>query len=244
MDAKRRERDEKMKLPVINTTTREGLVNLTTLFVIIIGFSFAHLFIIRLSFSAVSKCISYIVSIGGFWILKSYIFRSGKFSVVRENEKDPFVITFQKHFPSKYMARKFDISVDEASSYWLRLFNTLPDKNKQISYSRGFYCKHIYYSLKFLLIMILLSSFLIVVELLQPCLGITIFNSEMSIPRIIYLIVLGFLLIYIYLNNNPKKENGCWETFHQVNKMSHTFINDNFNSLQEVKDYLNEKENK
>jgi len=162
-------------------------------------------------------------------------------------EKNKYAKAFQLHWPSKYIAQKFGLSQQNASFYWFeKLFNTWKEPNHprhsqwERTLKRGYACRFVYYCIRFFEILLCISIIATVVqEVAFKKFQIEFFQSNIGLKwKISFIILIALLYIFIRVTNrtSPGKLTGVWRRYAEINKMHIQWIEDNIESLEELKD--------
>ena len=236
----------------IDIETRKGLMQLTTVVVLLEGVLFAHLFIIPYTFFGDWKDYSiYIILPIIFYILKILLFGSDDL-YYGDPQKNKYASAFQKSLPSKYIEKKFNIDSNRASAIWFeKCFNPLKDpkhprhEQRKRTLSRGFTCRFIYYFIKTMEYIILLSISVLVLQEIAPILSFKFLNWSLEFlkldvgltGRIVFIVSNIFLLLITKKRNNPDVNNitGVWKRFDEINNLHINWIDETYNSLDDFK---------
>lgn len=197
---------------------------------------FAQIFIIPLRwFEDWPHWLLYLIIPSIFYLLRVLIFSSDKL-YYGDPSKNVYVRAFQLYWPSRHLAKKFNLKIEDASRYWLgNVFNkwAAPGHQQhqqwQRTLKRGYSCRLVYYCIKF-------SSFLFWVSLAVIVLEVLITPTNGLAWKIGFMVVLGLVYILLRMRNRTSPDNltGVWRRFAEINKMHIHWIEQNIKSMSEL----------
>lgn len=231
-------------LDMASPYSRRGLEGLTALVILTFSLIFCHIFIIPLSFFETwPKWLLHLVIFVIFYLLRFFLF-SGDKLYYGNPEKDKYVRAFQMYWPSKLIATKFNMSMEDAKFHWFETFNTWKNKDHprhsqwERTMRRGYACRFVYYCIKFFEVLLWVS---VLVTSLQEVLlrkfKMQIFISEVSLEwRIGFIIFVVLFYITIRLTNktSPTDLIGVWRRFAEINKMHRAWIDNNISTPSDL----------
>jgi len=234
---------------IISPESKSGLEGLTAILILVFSLIFSHIFIIPLNILA--NFPNWIVYIGVctiFYMLKLLLFSSDKLYYGDPN-KNKYVKAFQLHWPSKHIAKKFSIPLDDAFYYWYeKLFNTWrnPSHERHCQYvrslRRGYSCRFVFYSLRFFEVLLWISFPLTLLQLSKEISALKsdklLFWMNINLGGAIAYIL--FVLIFYILirgsnKTNPTNLGGVWRRYDEINKMHIKWIDENIDSIEKLK---------
>ncbi len=236
----------------VDTNTPLGLKALTSLIILTFSFVFTHIFIFDLElFDDFPTWLLYLLIFVSYYFIQMILF-SGDILYTGKPEVNKYVKIFQKKWPSRYIAEKFEISIKDANYYWFQNFfnkwkKSESNMNEQVkrTFKRGYECRLVYYCIRFFqtifvfsLIMIIVHNYQIFLLLLGEKVKIEFSDIQLQIGFII-LILLIYMLIYLSNNpiyNNPK---GVWQKYNEINEFHRKWIDDNIKSVDDLKNKSN-----
>lgn len=165
-------------------------------------------------------------------ILRWYIFSSDILQYGANKEAN----FFQNQFPSKYIRRKLNCSINQATDLWFNeIFNKWtnpknPNYEQTIrTYERGYACRFIYYSMYWLFRLFIIASITYLIILFVPFFSGSKYSyNETDIIRFFILIgiIIGWILIYnshkLDLKNNII--SGCWKRWEEINGIHKSWL--------------------
>jgi hypothetical protein len=226
--------------------SKRGLELLTALFIFIFASVFCHVFI--LSLAVFDSWPGWLIYGGCSVILYSlvvFIFSSDAL-YYDDPKKNKYARAFQLYSPSTYISEKFGISVEDARYYWFENYFNVWRKNGHPRHNqwertlrRGYSCRFVYYCIRCLEILLILSVFFIFgQELPHRLFEVRILRTDSSLlVRIAFVVFLTLIYFVIRVKNRTKPEriSGVWKHFAEINKMHRKWIDENIHSLGELK---------
>ena len=226
--------------------SKRGLELLTVLFILIFASVFCHIFI--LSVAGFDNWPSWLTYGGCSIILYSLVVLIFSSDALYHGDpkRNKYTRAFQLYWPSTYISQKFGISVEDAGYYWFENYfnvwrdNGHPRHNQwERTLRRGYSCRFVYYCIRCLEILFLLSVILILgQESLQRFLEVKILKTDSSLlARIAFVVFVTLMYFVIRITNRTKPEriSGVWKHFAEINKIHRKWIDENIHSLAELK---------
>lgn len=234
----------------IDTNTPLGLKALSSLIILVFILLFTHVFILHILhldfLNDFPDWLVYLIIVVLFYFIQEILF-SGDILYTGENGNN-YVKIFQKNWPSRHIASKFNINNKDASYYWFQnYFNKWkkPDSGMydqvKRTFKRGYECRLIYYCIRFFQVIIVLSFILFLIkQLLIPYLSegkIIIKDINDFVLQIFFIIVFIIIFILVYTSNNPnyKEPKGVWKKFNEINEMHKKWIDENIKTFDDLK---------
>jgi hypothetical protein len=234
-------------------TSSKGMIRATTSFLLIVLlYFFAYTF-----FGLVineNGLISLLIALAVYFLIQTFI---TNYDVLYDGnpKKNRFVRAFQMKYPSTYIMEKYGIDEIEAKKLWFRkIFNTWENPNHSMyghrlrCLRRGFICRLVYYVMTvsfgffcislFLLIILGILNFKSISFGIGPIDDFISSHNTLKLPLVTtltYLIVSFFLLFTNY--PRKKKPLGCFKRFNEVNEQSIDWLEENFDSLDAIRNY-------
>jgi len=230
----------------INIDSKKGLEGTTAFIILIFSLIFTLVFILPLDFFI--NCPSsylYIIVYAVFYLLKIFLF-SSDILYYGDSTKNKYTKAFQAYWPSKHIAKKFNLSEKDASYYWFEnFFNKWKDPNNlrncqwERTLKRGYACRLVYYFVRILELLMIISIIFILIETFIPILfKIEVLKFAYSFNWRLSYTILILLLYTITKKNNRISENeltGVWRRYAEINLMHIKWIDDNIKSVGELK---------
>lgn len=234
----------------IDIETKKGLKQLTAFVIMLEGVLYAHFFLLPYNFFGDWKdYFVYLVLPFIFYLLKILLFGSDDL-YYGNPQKNKYAGAFQAYLPSNHIALKFNLTSDKAESYWFeKCFNPLKDTNhprhdqRQRTFSRGFSCRFIYYFIKTMEYVVVLSIITLLLQELLPFLvnKYTKYTIDMMEPnanlagRVTFVIANIVILLITKKRNKPNIEEltGVWRRFEEINKLHINWIDDNYKTIDD-----------
>lgn len=235
-------------LSLASPETKKGLQALIALIILIFSLLFVNIFIISVNILKgvfgwdlllypLTPILMYIIIVV---LFSSDILYNG------DPNENSYVRAFQSSWPSKYIAQKFKITEKEAMHYWFEnFFNTWRNPNYprhdqwERTLKRGYSCRFIYYFIKFLDILIILSLFLLfLIEGMPRIFPDFKLTSETNVwIKIGFIVFIFFVDLYIRLSNktSPNHMTGVWKKYEEINEMHMRWINDNILTIEDLR---------
>jgi len=227
---------------------KKGLRNLTALWVVaaIVVFVFAFAWPLISAQAVLTNNILVIISLGLFiaWAGVLILMRSTDLLYYGDPDKNCWVKAFQAHLPTKHIAEKFGVSEDDAKYYWFEAFNKWDNPQhprhhlRQMTFERGFSCRFVY-TLRMMSKWVCIPAlFCLLVEYA----GGYVFGSfaeyhETVLWRWITFGVMSCLWAGLRLAFPPSPDAPPWQRFSEINKMHNKWIDDNFETIEELIEY-------
>lgn len=233
-------------IDLISPYSKKGLENLTGITIIVFSLIFCYIFIVSLEvFQNFPSWLLYLATPAIFYLITVNLFSSDTL-YYGDPGKNKYVRAFQMYLPSKHISEKFNLDIEKAKNYWFEnIFNTWsradhPRYEQRIrTFRRGYACRFVYYSIKFLGILFWIS---ILLTLTQEIL-IRLIHSDFIMTsvglgyRIGFIMLIGLVYILIRITNktSPSNMTGVWRRFAEINKMHIHWIDENIKSIDDLK---------
>lgn len=224
----------------IDIYTKRGLEGYTAFVVIVLSSLFFFIFIIPFDvLHGIPNWILYLMTEFVFLLIKLILFSDDKL-YYSDPPKNQYAKAFQKYWPSIYMQNKFNLDKQKADYYWFeKIFNKWKNPNHprhqqwQRTIRRGFRCRFVYYFIRCVEFLIILSSVCLLVYI------IIVKNYSNLILQVSYIVFLIILYIVFRSANRTDLDNlrGVWRQYREINELHIQFIDDNFHTIDDLKNY-------
>ena len=234
-------------LSKIDITSKRGLQFFTAVAILVPAIFFIHLFIVPLTEEYLkSYWLSYPL---GYIILTflQFIIFSTDTLYERHDRISKYAKAFQVHWPSNYVAEKFKVPQEKADYCWFQhVFNHWQDSSHPMNQQykrtlrRGYSCRFVYYFVKFLEFLIVISVVTFIawraLETLYPQ---HIKIEQNMFGQVIFIVVIAVLYIVMTRGNsvNLSRLKGVWYQYGEINKMHRQWIDENMQTIEDFEKY-------
>jgi hypothetical protein len=213
----------------MNNETKDGLRNITSIFLISVFIVFVILFIkpitiinTALDFVEFPQWLLLLLASVIVYIVNIIIFSSD--TLYYGQNKNDYSKAFQENWPSKYIMKEYGLNEAEATYKWFIEFNKWKEATHEMNqqrvstFSRGFSCRLVYYIIRTSQVFFILSIAMIIGEIIvRNCIKANIIEKGAFVIRILFCVIMAFIWIICRYLNSPKKKNGVWARFDENN---------------------------
>jgi len=226
--------------------SKRGLESLTALFIFVFGSIFCHMFVVSLGiFDEWPSWLLYGAVSVVFYLVVVLIF-SADVLYHGNPEKNKYVRAFQYYWPSRHIAERFGIPLEDARYYWFEnYFNRwkVEDDSRHGQWERtlrrGYSCRFIYYCVRCLEILLWLSVLLTLgQETLSRVVQVKILRTNTGLAgKVAFIAFVALLYVIIRAKNRtaPADLGGVWKRYAEINKMHRKWIDENISSVDELR---------
>lgn len=228
--------------------TQDGLVNITTWFIILIYFLYLHLFIVPIRISKFEENYALYLFVLFIPAAIGLLLFSGDSIAYAENNEARF---FQAQFPDKYVAEKFKIDMPKARLLWFKAVDKLKDEERiKRTFQRGYTCRLVYYTRRAALAFFGVAIATLLLTSLwryysAPELhgwrefSVAFLQETNLLGKLFYVAHVGGLWIYFSTFHRPRMKNpsGVWIRWKEINDRNKAWI-DRFSTLKEFEQFV------
>lgn len=242
--------DQAKSIVAGNPKTKEGLIAITTILVMLLYLLYLHLFVIEFRRDDANSLIYLLVLLVP--VVSTLLFARDSIAFA-ENADAKF---FQAQFPQKYLAKRFALDDDEASYLWFRALDRAMDRpHIQRTYQYGYTCRLVYYTKRAVTLFALVTLatligtmwYRCVKEIPQYVVGWDRFWEALKgesnlLGKSVYLAHLVLFGLYLTVGNRPNrsKPTGVWARWKEVNDRNRRWL-DEFKDRPALMAFLEDK---
>jgi hypothetical protein len=224
-----------------NPKTKDGLIAITALLVMLFHLLYLHLFAIGFSRDDTNSLIYLLVLLVP--LVSTLLFARDSIAFAHNAEAK----FFQSQFPQKHLAAKFSIDDEQSAYLWFRMLDRVMDRpHIQRTYQYGYTCRLVYYSKRAALLFALVAAATLVgtvwyrwVKEIPPyVVGWDRFWEAIKaepnlLGKAVYLAHLVLLWLYLRFANRPDTSNptGVWARWKEVNARNRRWIDEEFSDI-------------
>jgi hypothetical protein len=225
---------------VANPRSKEGLIAVTTWFVMLIYVLYLHLFVVQLGRESANYLLYALVLI--IPLIGTFLFAGDSLAFGSSAEAK----FFQKEFPDKHVAKKFGVEEAEARRLWFRaLDRRLDDQLVKRTYQYGYTCRLFYYAKRAVFWFALLTSVTLAGTIMYRLCKVIPLNvvgqdrvweavkgEANLLGKVVYLVHLVGLFLFLKFSNriDPRRPTGVWKRWREVNERNRKWV-DQFTDL-------------